>query len=719
MDRNNTKKKLFFYYVCLWILLVVAIYLSYGVYFVDTTSTKSKWVGLFAGSIALLVATFKMLEVSYATTKNSILDKVSKYFKNGTMIFIKRLIKISVFVFGVLIIPYVLLNITSIDWKPFAISFSKNMALSIPFFVCFISGGVFAFLAIILSALISCKTITRSSQFYVESENVALKHLFNSGIGVAFINVAFAIIPLVILFHIFKDYQAINGFVFGAAIVAILNNISSAITRQASQNASDVVCGFVAEIEEKDRRNPLLLLCGVSKSILGVNILASDLFVSFCAILVSAMTIGGEFMQLMGMFLPVVIAGSGIFASIFVILFTKVENSKNLLKTLFGAMFFSNIFLICVSAFLIHKWLPDFMGLVLSVAVGAIGGYLICFSHSNLIFSKYKPILNVSNSAISGNSFTIGQTLKEGFSGVFAPSVIFAISIILAFVLPGGISEPSLGLFGIVLAFLSSISSIGIIIGVNAFGLITINSDNVLETYEEEINENNFLKNSYINSSAIHIISLGKNYMNAMSVLSALVMLISYTLLIGLEQVDIINPYVMSSIILGAAIPFLYFTCIMGIVSKTARRLVLEVKRQIKKFPQILRYEMRPDFEGCVELSAINSSIQVIINTLLIVIIGFLVAFKLKEEALCGFVFGVLISSFGLIFLASGTSLVAKSAKRYFISQFGQVPGTQEYGAISLNETVFSSVKEILVPSLNALVKFLAIAIMALVPMIG
>lgn len=718
MDRNRTKKKLFFYYVFLWILLVIALYLSYGVYFIDTTSTKSKWVGLFAGSIALLLAAYKILEISYATTKNTALEKVSKYFENGTLIFLNKLFKVCAFLFGVLIIPYLFLNISSIDWMPFAIHFSKNMSLSVPFFVCFISGGLFAFLAIIVSAIVTSKTITRSSQFYVESDSAALRQLFNCGIGVSFFNIAFAIIPLVILFHIFKDYQVINGFVFGSAIVAIVNNISSVIARQASQNASEVVCNFVAEIDEKDKRNPLLLLRGVSSSVLGVNVLASDLFVSFCAILVSAMTIGGEFMQLMGMFLPVIIAGSAIFASVLVILFTCIEKSKNLLKTLFGAMFVSNVLLVSVCAFLIHEWLPDFMGLVFSVAVGAIGGYLICFSHSNFIFSKYKPILNVSNSTISGPSSTIRQTIKEGFSGVAAPAVIFSISIILAFVLPGGVSEPSLGLFGIVLAFLSSVSSLGVILGANIFGLAACNTDNVLETYEEDICQNNFSKSSFLNSSVSYIISLGKNYINAVSILAVLVMMISYTLLIGLEQVDIINPYVMASILLGAAVPYLYFTSVMGIVSKTARRLVLDVKKQIKSFPQILRYEMRPDFEECVKLSAVNSSIQVVVNTLLIVIVGVIIAIKLKEEALCGFVFGVLISSFGLIFLMSGTSLVAKSAKKYFISQFGKMNNTQEYSAINLNEAIFSSLKDLLVPSLNALIKLLAIAIMALAPMI-
>jgi len=716
MDRIKNKARLIVYYIFLWVLLAIALYLSYGVYFVDTTSTKSKWIGLFAGAIAILFASYKILEISFSATKNQTLEKVSRYFANGTLIFLKRLFNICSFVFLLLIVPYLLINIESVTLKPLAVNFSDKMALTVPFIVCFLTGGMAAFLAIICSALMTSKTATRSSQFYAETNSVALKQLFNSGVVVACLNVAFVIIPLVVLFHIFKDYQVINGFVLGSAIVAIINNVSSSITRQAVDGANDVVVSFIAEIEKKDRRNPLLLLNGVSKSVLGVNVLSSDLFVSFGAIIISAMTIGGAFMQLMGMFLPIIVAGSGIFASVIVLLFTNIEKSTNPIKTLFTSMFCSNIILILISAFLIYKWLPGYMGLLSSVVIGAIGGYLICFAHSNLVFNKYKPILNVANSAISGVSPTIRQAVKEGFSAVLAPGAIFAISIILAFVMPGGIEDPSLGLFGIALSILTSISGIGVMLSVNTFGLTTSSVDTVLESYEEDIYDNRYPQNTVFNSIGQHIVSLGKNYINAMTILSSLSMLITFVILINLEQVDVINPYVMGSILMGATMPFLYSTCVMGIVSKTAKRLVLEVKKQIKKAPQILRYEMRPDYESCVEISAINSSVQVLINTCLIIAIGAIIAVKLKEEALCGFVLGAIVSAFGLIFMTSGTSLVAKSAKKYFEGQLNYLKNIEEYNALNINEVIFSSLKDIIVPSLNILVKFLAILLVAFAP---
>ena len=697
MDRVKIKRKLFFLYSALWILLLLALYLAYCVYFVDTTSTKSKWVGLFAGAISLLLATCKICEISYYSSKNPSLEKISKYFTNGAVLFVKRLSKILFFVF---LISSILL---------------KTMGLG--FITCYLCGGLFAYLTIFLSTIVTSKTATRSSQFYAETNGTALKQLHFSGVSISCFMVSFVIIPLTILFHIFKDYQVINGFILGAVVVGILNNVSTVVSKQAVDSAGDVVENFVGEINKNDRRNPLLLLNGITKTILGVNVLASDLFVSFAAILIASMTVGGEFLQLMGIFLPLIIAGSGIFASVIVALLTNAEKSKNPVKTMFFSMLASNILLIAISCFLIKIWLPDLMQLVFPIAIGAFGGYLICFAHSNLIFSKYKPVLNVTNAAISGLSPTLRQVAKEGFSGVFAPAIIFAFSIIFSFLLSDGINEPSMGLYGILLAILSSVTSVGLMLGINTFGLTTSTVDTVLETYEEDLYDNAYPQHNILSSTGEFIVSLGKNYINALAILSTIAVIIAYTILALLDEVDILNPYVLGSVLLGASAPFLYLTCTLGMVSKTAKRLVLEVKKQIKDFPQIVRYELRPNYENCVDISALNGGVQVIINTLLIILIMALIIIKLNTEAICGFVFGALISVFGLIFFTSGNSLVIKNAKKYFEGRYGNNRNSGEYSAIISSEEFYSSMKDVIVPTLNILIKFMAIIMMTLVPL--
>lgn len=699
MDRMQIKKRIAFWYAILWLLLIIALFLGYGVYFVDLSSTKSKWIGLFAGAIAILTASCKMLEITYHSTKNDLSQKVEKYFAQGSFIFARRIFKIAL-VFVFLISCFLI--------KPLGVGFAAS----------FITGSIFAFLAILVSIFATSKIATQISQFFNESNSIALKQIINSGMVISFSSVALAIIPVVILYHIFKDYQVINGFLLGSAFVVLLNNISTIISRQATKSANNVVCNYVAQIEKKDKRNPLLLLGGVTKNILNVDILSSDLFVSFAIALISAMTLGGECLMLMGAFLPIIIASSAIFACIIVALLMNFDRTCNLIKNLFTSMFSASVLFVFISYFLIKIWLPDLMNFVWPIAIGALGGCVVCFVHSNYIFAKYKPVPNIVNAAISGFDTAFKQTLRESFGGVIFLALIFALVIIASFLSSYGMSEPSFGVYGLMLAILSSLSVIGILIGVNSFAMVAKNSDNFLETYEENISSNQPITNGFFGLIGFNLVSLGKNFINFVSVLTSISALIAYASMVNLLEADILNPYVMSSLFIGAAIPFMYSGFIMGIVSKTARRLVLEVKRQFRKFPQILRFEMRPDYEKCVDISALNSSIQVVINTLIVVIIFALIAINLKKEALLGLVFGSIISTFLLLTMSNSCLNAAKSAKKHFESQFSGIRNTQEYEAIEENDEIFSSIGDVIIPPLSALIKLLAVLALVFAPLL-
>ncbi|MBQ4646276.1 MAG: sodium/proton-translocating pyrophosphatase [Candidatus Gastranaerophilales bacterium] len=698
MDRDKINKRLIIWYAILWALLFFALYKAYYVYFPDTTSTISKWVGLCAGAIALLLAACKALEISFYKSANPMFDKITKYFTNGSFIFVKRLFKISlVFVF---FISWLLI-------KPMGNNF----------IICFVSGSVFAFVSVLLSVITTSKIATRSSQFYNESNSLALKQIFNSGSIVASLMLGLSIIPLVILYHTTKDYQILNGFVFGASLVAILNNIPTAISKQATKCAQEVVCNHIAQCEKNDRRNPLLLLNGVTKSILGVNLLSCDLFVSFALALVCAMSVGGEFLQLMGAFLPIIVAGSGIFAYVIVVLLTRFDRTKNPLKTLFASAFFVNLLLLGLTYYSLKVWLPDLTYLSIALGAGAFGGFFVCFTHSNYIFSKYRPISSVSNTSISGFIPTLWQTFRESIAGVFLPVIILVCSLLISFIFSGGIEEPSLGLYGIMLSILAMLSSVGAIIGAISFGLTTKNVYTVLDTYEEDICEKENVLSNSLGDVGFHITALGKNFINSATILTSVGAMVAYSILGNLEQIDIMNPYVLVSLLIGSTIPFFYLASIMGIISKTARRLGMEAKEQISRFPQILRLEMRPNYEKCVDLAAVNSSIQVVFATIGVVIIFLLIAKYLMIEALCGFVFGVILSSIGLIYTTSASSVLGKSAKKYFETQFNCIQNTEEYNAISLNEAIFTSFKDLINPTLNALIKFLAVSALALLPL--
>ena len=280
----------------------------------------------------------------------------------------------------------------------------------------------------------------------------------------------------------------------------------------------------------------------------------------------------------------------------------------------------------------------------------------------------------------------------------------------------GGIQAPLIGVYAITIAILGMISTFGIMMCINIFALVSNDIDVVSNTYEigEEIkNDENI---GMLGQIGYYIISLGKNFLTTTAILTALSVLIAFSVNVQLEQIDIINPYVLASLFIGAALPYLYCSFILSGVSKTASRLILEVKNQFKRFPQILRYEMRPDYEKCVCVAANTSSIQIIFYTVIVVIIFLIIAFKLSSEALGGFIFGAILSGSALLYSSLNSAIVSKAAKKYFKDEFINAPISTQYSILEQNNSIYSHLKDLITPCLSSLLKFLAILAMALSP---
>ena len=281
--------------------------------------------------------------------------------------------------------------------------------------------------------------------------------------------------------------------------------------------------------------------------------------------------------------------------------------------------------------------------------------------------------------------------------------------LVASFVVPGGIDAPTVGLFGTSLAILAILSTMGVMISINTFALVSNNVNVVSGSFESEYEVLPDDKMSLLGQIGHNTIALGKNFINLCSILSAITIMIACTFVSGVDQLDILNPYDMSSLLLGCATPFLYCGMIMGGIPKIASRLVFQVKKQFRNFPQILRQEMRPDYEKCVDIAAFNSCVQVVVYTLIVLAIFALITIYFKVEAMNAFIIGVIVSSCGLIFTSSNSYLIARSAKKYFENEFINAQYSEEYGAITAVDAVYSMAKDLITPCLNVLVKFVSI----------
>ena len=252
------------------------------------------------------------------------------------------------------------------------------------------------------------------------------------------------------------------------------------------------------------------------------------------------------------------------------------------------------------------------------------------------------------------------------------------------------------------------------IIAINLFSCILASSRNFNNISQESTFYDSSDKIEFIRTKD-YISGFGSNFINAVSILSTIIVIIAYTVIAGLEEADLLNPFVLSSLVLGAIIPFMFCSYVTGGISRTARSLTFEVKRQLQKHPQILRNEMTPDYLKCITLASRNSAIQAIFYIFVICIIISLIFVFLKEEALAGLIFGSLLSTEGLLFILSNSSLALKGAKKYLANEFKGLDRA-EYISLADGHNIIGEFGEIVVPVLNMLIKFMAIFALTLIP---
>ncbi len=696
MDREKISKKLIFWYSILWVLLFVALWEAYVIFFPDTTSTKSKWIGLFAGAIFLLLSFAKNLELSYFNYGNKLISSISSYFKKGLNVFYKSSVKyilFCAFVVGIILYNY----------------------LKYKFIICYAT-GVFCALFLIFGLNSLCSEANAKITYAINNNSKSIfRLLFSSGVLVGGFSIGLSISLIVILFHIFKDYQIINGFCLGLCVVVFLNTTICAISKKAALCANHAFLDTEDELIKHDKRNPLLLVLGVSNANFSINSVALEMTNAFIAIMVASMTAGGYCYNLMGAFLPIVVAGSGIFSCVLVILLKKIRSSQNPTKTMFLQSFMSCVLMGLISSYVIKTWFPQDLKILYPILIGSFGGLILTFLNFRQIEYRNKLAKALSNSASNGVFSLFFKLFCESSNGAFLPCLIFALIIISSFLTGYGVDAPAFGIFSITLSVLAFVSCVGVILSFSIFALGTNSANAINDTFEDELTKNH---NINLFSQNVHnLMVLGKNFINSITILGAIGILIGYTILVEIDEVDILNPYVLGALLVGVSVPFAFCSWIVKAANKSTLRLVFEAKKHFKHFPQILSFQMRPDYENFAKILANSSSFHSLTIFALLVVLFSLIAKNLMQEALMGFVLSVILSSLGLVFLLNNGQNLIFAAKKYFSYEYENAKYTNEYGMISQGEKLLRILGDLLIPSINSLLIFLSILALAVAPM--
>ena len=638
--------------------------------------------------------------------------KISDAVHEGAMAFLKReFITISFFIIFVIILLFLSL-------------LTKSLKFAIATCFSYLIGASFSLASAWFGMKISTRANTRTAEAAKKGFNPALSLSFFggsvmgimiTGLGVLGISVLFLLFsnlskePTVIL-RAAKAASVLAGFSMGASSVALFARVGGGIYTKAADVGADLVGKVEAGIPEDDPRNPAVIADNVGDNVGDVAGMGADLYESFVGSIISGLVIAGSLQSEKGMILSIFVAGLGILSSILGIFWIKTakgEPSKALLNSvLFSALLFA------ISSFLtvyfiyqgdIRYFWPIFSGVLVGVIIG--------------IFTEYytinkKFLQEVASAATTGVATNILTGISIGMASSVIPVILIGIAIIISYI--------SAGFFGIALAGIGMLGIAGITISVDAYGPIADNAGGIAEMAHlgEDIRKITDSLDAAGNTTA----AIGKGFAIGSAALTALALFSAYAQSLktfGIEvNLNILDPRVTAGLFIGGVIPFFFSSRTIRAVGRTAKLVVEEVRRQFKEIQGLMEGKARPEYARCVDITTKGALKNMLIPGLTAFITPLFIGILLGPNALGGLIAGSLITGLPLaLFMANSGALWDNSKKWIEAGNLGG-KGSKEHKASVEGDTVGDPFKDTAGPSLNILLKLMAIVSLVFSPII-
>ena len=682
--------------------------------------------GLIGSLMALVFAFFMFKRVHSQSEGSEKMIKISALIRRGASAYLKRQYKGVGMFFSIVFV--ILLSLSIMGYLNHFIPFA------------FLTGGLFSG----LSGYIGMKTATmannRTACAAQEGLNSGLKVAFSAGAVMGFVVVGLGLLDLSLWYTFLRYFwyaqvevikneallmQHISSnmltFGMGASCMALFARVGGGIFTKAADVGADLVGKVEAGIPEDDPRNPAVIADNVGDNVGDVAGMGADLYESYVGSILSSMALAvSAGLGAKGMAIPVVLASLGIMASIFGTFFIKTKekaSGKDLLKSLRLGTYISAGVMAVVSFFVIKSLLPQYIGIFYGVIAGLIAGGLIGFTTEYYTSDTYKPVKELAKTSETGPATVMISGLALGMRSTVWPVIIVGITVLISFFACGGDISNTLsfnrGLYGIGVAAVSMLSTLGITLATDAYGPIADNAGGIAEMagLGEEVRERTDALDSLGNTTA----ATGKGFAIGSAALTALALIAAYiseiknlapTLRFNL---NITNPPVLVGLFIGAMVPFLFAALTMEAVGKAAQSIVLEVRRQFKTFKGILEGETEPDYEACVDLCTKSSQKLMVPPAILAVVVPIAVGMILGVNGVAGFLAGTTITGFTLAVMMSNAGGAWDNAKKHIEAGNLGGKGSDCHKAAVVGDTVGDPFKDTSGPAINILIKLTSI----------
>ncbi|MCL2136309.1 MAG: sodium-translocating pyrophosphatase [Coriobacteriia bacterium] len=678
------------------------------------------WIGLAGALLALFFAFFQSRRVMAFSEGNELMQKIAGAIRMGANAYLKRqYITVSVF-YAVMTVILVIMV------------FPGFISPLMP--VAFLTGGLFSMLAGYIGMRVATNANARTANAAHQSMNQGLRVAFASGSVMGFTVVGLGILYItawILVMKWFFHYDAVMVgqtmvmFGMGASVLALFARVGGGIFTKAADVGADLVGKLEAEIPEDDPRNPAVIADNVGDNVGDVAGMGADLYESYVGALLATFAIGvaaGYGWE--GIVLPITIAVFGILASVFGSFLVRTKegaDQKSLLRSLRTGTYTATI-ISAIAAGPITWWvLPEnWLGLWVSILSGLIGGSLIAFFTEYFTSSTYKPIQNLTVATDAGPATVIIGGLSLGMQSTVAPVLVVAASILVSFLASGGTLETSSavyaisfskGLYGIGLAAVGMLSTLGITLACDAYGAVADNAGGIAEMagLGEEVRERTDALDALGNTTA----ATGKGFAIGSAALTALALLVSYVDIASAKldhapDFSLLNPSVLIGIFIGSMLVNVFSALTMSAVQRSAQSIVNEVRRQFSEITGLLEGTADPDYETCVDLCTKSALREMVLPSLLGIIVPILTGLVVGVEGVVGLLGGATVVGFTMANFMSNAGGAWDNLKKYIAAGNHGGKGSENHKAAVIGDTVGDPFKDTSGPSLNILIKLVS-----------
>ena len=701
---------------------------------------------LVASVLALSFAYYFYKSMMKEDEGTDLMKKIASHVRRGAMAYLKQQYKVVIIVFVVLAAIFGVMSVFGLqnEWVWFA----------------FLTGGFFSGLAGFFGMKTATYASARTANAARKSLNSGLQVAFRSGAVMGLVVVGLALLDVSLWFIVLDHFipeanhlviitTTMLTFGMGASTQALFARVGGGIYTKAADVGADLVGKTEYNIPEDDPRNPATIADNVGDNVGDVAGMGADLYESYAGSILATAALGAAAfgagcyeMQLKAVFAPMLIAAAGVLLSLIGIFMVRTKEGAGM-KELLGALSRGTntaAVLIAVATFAI-LWalkIENWVGISFSVVVGLLAGVIIGKSTEYYTSQSYKPTQKVAESSKTGPATVIISGLGLGMLSTAIPVVTVGVAIVLAYLCANGFNiqfnaqNLSMGLYGIGIAAVGMLSTLGITLATDAYGPIADNAGGNAEMsgLEPEVRKRTDALDALGNTTA----ATGKGFAIGSAALTALALLASYVEEIkialirvgenlpnGIEatkatlvdfmnayNVNLMNPIVLVGVFIGAMMAFVFCGMTMNAVGRAAQKMVEEVRRQFSTIAGILEGKAEPDYERCVGISTKGAQQEMLVPSILAIVVPIATGLILGVPGVLGLLIGGLATGFVLAVFMANSGGAWDNAKKYVEEGNFGGKGSDNHKATVVGDTVGDPFKDTSGPSLNILIKLMS-----------